>query len=191
MDGWGEGWMESFISSRRPLLYNIFLMPKSINTTGKNQGIPLIGEWNLKNVCKKKTTHTHTHTLLVKSLIAKPILGCWECGLQLLGNLMNKGFNSITTRIKLSCLTKLVPYNLLLLFWVNNSWIIEWKFCTNQIPSARFLQSQQIWKHATLFQVEYLCLRMDCVTRHTPKARHHPLETYYNSLVDELPTLES
>jgi hypothetical protein len=29
-----------------------------------------------------------------------------------------------------------------------------------------------------------------CDPAHTPKARHHPLETYYNSLVDELPTLE-
>jgi hypothetical protein len=111
-----------------------------------------------------KNTHTHTHTLLVNSSIAKPILACWECGLQLLGDLMNIGFNSITTRIKLSCLTKLVPYNLLLLFRVN-PWM---KMVYKSNSKCKISPFPTNMETCNLFQVEYLCFKIGlCDLAHT------------------------
>jgi hypothetical protein len=116
------------------------------------------------NVEKIHKKHTHTHTLLVNSSIAKPILACWECGLQLLGDLMNIGFNSITTRIKLSCLTKVVPYNLLLLFRVN-PWM---KMVYKSNSKCKISPFPTNMETCNQFQVEYLCFKIGlCDLAHT------------------------
>jgi hypothetical protein len=138
---------------------------------------------------QKKHTHTHIACRVFYCKTHFGLLRMWPSALKGLDEHRIQ-FNRPTHVLKLSCLTKLlVPYNSLLLFRVN-SWIMNENGCTNEIPSARLLHSQKLWKHATYFKLSTCCVRLDCVTRHIPKARHNPLETYYNSLVDELPTLE-